>query len=136
MSYSTSKLKTIAECDESVKLATTRKDDLQFEQTVLGRGLSSQEKAAALTNASLISVNAEMAGTRAAIDAMPDGDAKTTMVNKLRRLNDRKENLEERLLKGGTVALLDTELDAGLLNKQVTEIDTFIAEVKARKAAL
>jgi hypothetical protein len=136
MSYTTSKLQTVAECDRSITLATERKNDIIFEQTVSGRQLTGQGKSNALTNASLISTRAQITGTEAAIAEMPDGDAKDDLISKLRRLNDRKENLEERLLKGGSAALLDTELDAGLLAAQVIEIDLFITAINTRKAEL
>jgi hypothetical protein len=136
MSYSTSKLTTIADCDQAIATATDRKSDLQFEQTVTARDLSDQEKTTALTNASLISVNAQITGTQAAIAAMPDGELKDDLVSKLRRLNDRKDNLDERLLKGGNASLLDTELDAQLLQVQIAEIDVYLAAVATRKAAL
>jgi len=136
MAYSTSKLKTVAECDQATAIATQRKTDLLFEQTIASRELTDQERSTALNNASLISVNAQITGTTAAIAEMEEGDAKKDMQSKLRRLNDRKENLEERLERGGNVSLLDTELDAELLAVQVAEIDVYLAEIATRKAAL
>ncbi|MCW3091744.1 MAG: hypothetical protein JWP81_2813 [Ferruginibacter sp.] len=136
MPYSTNKLLTIAECDQATSLATERKDDLEFNQIILGRNLTGQEKSTALTNASLIGVDAEIAGTEAAIAVMPDGDAKTGMQSKLRRLNDRRDNLLERQQKGGNVALLDYELDAALADKQLNEITAYMTAISTRKAAL
>jgi hypothetical protein len=136
MSYSTSKLQTKAECDKAIELANGRKEELIFDQTVSGRDLTDQEKSTAQTTASLVSTKAQMTGTEAAIAVMPDGDAKVDLQSKLRRLNDRKENLEERLQKTGTAALLDTELNAALLAAQVVEINTYISDVDKRKAEL
>jgi DNA repair protein RadC len=56
--------------------------------------------------------------------------------SKLRRLNDRKENLEERLQKTGAAALLDTELNAALLATQVVEINTYVTAITTRKGEL
>jgi hypothetical protein len=67
---------------------------------------------------------------------MPEGAAKVEQVSKLRRLNDRKDNLEDRLRKSGNAALLDTQLEAGLLDAQITLIDTYVADVTAHKATL
>jgi hypothetical protein len=136
MSYSVLKLNTVAECDQASQMATERKNDYLFDQTVTQRALGGQEKSTSLTNANLLSTIAEITGTEAAIAATPNGDAKDNLVNKLRRLNDRKDNLNERLQKGGSAALLDTELDAGLLKAQLAEIDVFLAAVLARKAEL
>jgi hypothetical protein len=136
MSYSVSKLTTVAECDKATALATERKTNLQFEQTVSGKDVSDQEKVVQQTNISLITIKAEIAGTEAAIAGMPEGEQKVNYQDKLRRLNDRKDNLEERLRKGGAAALLDTELDAALLAAQITEIDAYIAAIAAHKATL
>ena len=136
MSYSTAKLQTAAECNKAIEMANDRKSDFVFDQTVSGRELTEQGKAAALTNANLIRVKAEITGVEAAIAALPEGQAKVEMLSKLRRLNDRKENLEERLQKGGAAALLNTELDAELLKLQIAAIDSFVTEVEARKTAL
>lgn len=62
--------------------------------------------------------------------------AKTALEGKLRRLNDRKDNLVERQLKGGNVSLPDYELEASLAQKQVLEITAYLDEVAARKAVL
>lgn len=136
MSYSISKLTTTAECDASIAIATDRKGDLLFQQTALSRDLTDQDKTVATTQATLVAVNAQIAGFNAAIATMPDGEAKKGLQSKVRRLNDQRENLEERLEKGGTTAFLETELDAELSRKQVEEIDAFIASINQRKAEL
>jgi hypothetical protein len=58
------------------------------------------------------------------------------MRNKLRRLNDRKENLEESMGKRSNSRLLLMQMQRGLAEKQVAEPDAFIAGVTARKTAL
>ena len=70
------------------------------------------------------------------MEALPDGEAKENMRNKLRRLNDPKENLEERIGKSGNMGLLLMQMQRGLAEKQVAELDAFIAGVTARKTAL
>jgi hypothetical protein len=117
-------------------MATERKADLQFELTVNQRALNGQGKITDSINASMLSTVAEITGTEAAIAAIPDGQSKTDLQNKLRRLNDRKDNLSERLQKTGAAALLDTELETALLQAQIEQIDLFLAAVAARKAAL
>jgi hypothetical protein len=136
MSYTTSKLQSKAECDKAIDLANGRKEELIFDQTVSGRDLTDQEKSTAQTTASLVSTKAQITGTEAAITVMPDGDAKLDLQSKLRRLNDRKENLEERLQKTGAAALLDTELNAALLATQVVEINNYVTAVTTRKGEL
>jgi len=58
------------------------------------------------------------------------------MRNKLRRLNDRKDNLEERLANTGNSGLLMMEMRKALAEAQVAALNTFIAGVEARKASL
>jgi len=48
---------------------------------------------------------------------LPDGEAKENMRNKLRRLNDRKENIEERISKSGNMGLLMMEMRQYFINK-------------------
>ena len=136
MSYSTAKLQTAAECNRAIEMANERKSDFVFDQTVSDRQLTEQGKATALTNANLIRVKAEITGVEAAIAATPDGQAKDDLKSKLRRLNDRKDNLEERLQKGGAAALLDTELDAELLKVQIAAVEAYVAAVQTRKTAI
>lgn len=136
MAYNVSKLTTVADCDKATAMATERKTNLQFDQLVTGKGLTDQEKTTSLANASMIAVNAQIAGTEAAIAVMPDGDDKDDLVHKLRRFNDKKDNLTERLQKGGAAALLDTELDAGLLTAQLTEIELYLTAIATHKATL
>jgi hypothetical protein len=77
-----------------------------------------------------------MTAFTAAFDALPEGEEKTKMASRIRRLNDRKENLEERLCNTGNTGLLLIEMRKGLAEKQVEAPDNFIATVQVRKTAL
>ena len=136
MSYNVNKLNTVPECDAAIALATERKQALLFSQTIQGNDLSNQEKVAANAAAMLKVAVAQITGVQSALTDIPEGKEKTRLIDKLRRLDDQKGNLEARLRDNGSAALLDTELDSGLLRAQVAEIDAYIAEMQARKAAL
>ncbi len=136
MSYSLDKLKTIAECNAAVDLALARKENLLFEQTLQGKELRSLKKNAAQNKASLIAVKAQITGASAGITELPEGPDKKEMQSDLRRLNNRKDNLIERIEKGGSPALLDTELDGALLVIQVEAIDAYITAITAHRATL
>jgi hypothetical protein len=58
------------------------------------------------------------------------------MRSKIRRLNDKKDNLNERIAKSGNSGLLQIQLRKGLAEAQVAELNTFITWVTAWKAAL
>jgi hypothetical protein len=136
MSYAVSKLTTIVACEQAIASATERKSNLLFEQTVSEKAKTDQASIVNQTNASLISVLAEITGAEAAIAALPVGKDKEAYTSKLRRLNDRKENLEDRLKKSGAASLLESELETALINIQLTELDSFVTAVTARKATL
>jgi len=136
MAYDTSKLQTIAECDRATAIASQRKAELLFEQTVHNKQLTDQAASTALMSASLIGVIAQITGTEASIAAMPEGKQKDNEISRLRRLNDRRENLEDSLKRGGSAALLDAELEAGLLVAQIAEIDAYLTAIATRRDAL
>jgi hypothetical protein len=136
MSYSTAKLSTVAQCDDVLIMASDRKGDLQFEQTGISRNSTGIERTAAKLAADIVSVNAQITGFNAALAVLTDPVSIKDMTSKIRKLNDRKENLEERVGKAGTNSQLENELDISLLDKQIAEIDVFAVEVNARKAAL
>lgn len=136
MSIDVTSLKTKEECDQAIDLANERKEELEYEQTVHGKELKDDNLSVQAAKARLIEVNAQITGTTAALAALPAGKYKDTVVSRLRRLNDRKDNLEDQLKNSGAAALIDAELGAKLLEIQVTEIDNFIADVSAHKATL
>ncbi len=136
MSYSTEKLTTVALCDEALGLANARKKRLQVELGVLQLQQDDQKSALSAASSKLILVTAELGGATTALTGMEAGPNKVKMQDKARRLNDQKENLEERLRYSGPAALLDSQLDAGLVVAQVTETDAYIASITAHKATL
>jgi hypothetical protein len=136
MAYSTNKLLTTADCDKAIKAAQNRKSDFSYEQTVLDHQLSSKAEDSDELAASLSALNTRITAMQASIDLLPDGDDKLDEQTRLRRLNDKKDNLLDRLRKRGPASLLDAELEAKLIELQLAEIDTYLAAVNTRKAAL
>ena len=136
MIYSTDKLASVADCNTVLSRTTQEKAELQHKLGGLVLETSANDQSLATVNANLISVNAQITGFTAALAALPEGPEKTDMASRIRKLNDRKENLEERLSKTGSTGLLLTELQRGMLEKQVAEMDVFNTAIEARKAAL
>jgi predicted nucleic acid-binding Zn-ribbon protein len=136
MAYTFDKLATVAECDRLLERANLEKTELNYEATGYGLDTSASERSVAQTQADLTSVNAQITAFTAALEALPDGEEKESMRSKIRRLNDRKDNLAERIAKSGNSGLLLIQLRKGLAEAQVTELNTFITGVTARKAAL
>ncbi|HSC54079.1 MAG TPA: hypothetical protein VLC98_10675 [Phnomibacter sp.] len=136
MSYSVSRLTTVSECDAAIMQANDLKGDLEFENTLLTRERVGRERTAIQIDTNLVSVTAQLAAFQAAREVMQPGIDRDNMDSTIRRLNDRKENLEERKAKTGNLALLDNELEQSRNSLQITEIDDFIAAVEVHKATL
>jgi len=136
MSYNTNNLTTAAQCDAALTMANDRKGDMQFALTSATRQSNDIAARRARYTSTLVSVNAQITGLEAGIPLVTDETILKKMNSQLRKLNDRKANLEESIENGSAGSLLEDELDKGLLNIQVGEIDSFITEVTTRKAAL
>lgn len=136
MSYNVLLLKTDEDCDLAKEKAEDRKKELAFDLTLTDKGFSDKQKSTDSNNIKLIEVNAQIAGITAALVSMPEGKEKKAMVTRLRRLNDRKENLLDNLSNEGGAGLLDAALEVQLIQLQLAEIDRYIDAVNDRKAAL
>ncbi len=136
MSYQVSQLTTVAECDQLIQMANDAKGDLQFAEVSLTRRNNGRMRTATRLAATLATVEAQIAAFTAARDAMPEGPDKDSMSSRLRRLNDRMENLEESRSRSGAVALLDTDFDRAMITAQLAEVNNFIAAIEARKTVL
>ena len=136
MPYNVSQLTTVAECDQLIQTANDTKGDLQFTETSLTRRNNTRLRTATRLAATLATVVAQIEAFTAARDAMPEGPDKDAINSRLRRLNDRMENLEESRQRTGTVALLDTEMNRAMIAAQIGVVDDFIEELEVRKAHL
>ncbi len=136
MSYNVNQLSTVAECDQLIQMANDSKGDLQFAEVSLTRRNNGRMRTATRLTADLATVEAQIAAFTAARDAMPDGPDKDSIISRLRRLNDRMENLEESKSRTGPVALLETEMSRAMIVGQISVVDGFIAAIDARKAEI
>lgn len=136
MSYNVSLLTTPAECDQLIQSANDYKEDLQFGEVSLTRRNNSRLRTATKLAATLATVVAQIDAFTAARAAMPEGPEKDSLSSKLRRLNDRMENLEESRSRAGAVSLLDTEMERSMIAAQIGVVDDYKAALQARKEAL
>ena len=81
-------------------------------------------------------VIAEIAAVDTVLAILPEGSTRDTEEKRKVRLEYRKFLLENRKESYGAVALLEKELDLERVNKQLTEVDVFIAEVTAHRDTL
>lgn len=136
MAYSYDKLATIAECDLLLDRANQEKAELAHEVSGFELDSASTAKSVAQAQADLTSVNIQITAFTAALNALPEGDEKSKMAGRIRRLNDRKDNLEEKLANSGNSGLLLMEMRKEMAEAQIAALNTFITGLEARKAAL
>ena len=136
MNYSFTLLKSKEDCDAMISIATKNKEALEYKKLTLQHKKNISTGNAVEIEAELQSVNAEIAALETVIASLPDGDTKKDQVSKKTKLEFKKFILSERKESYGVLSLLDTEVDIGCIDKDVEEIDAFIAGLGDRKAEL
>ncbi|MDD5151855.1 MAG: hypothetical protein PHC28_15475 [Flavobacterium sp.] len=136
MSYSTSKITTVADCDLLLAWAAKEKADLNFKKLSEERLTNNYSTASIEIDAELQSVLTEITATETIIAALPAGNSKDDAVKKKVRLEYKKFLLENRKESYGVVALLEKELDLTKVTLELTEIDAFTDAINTRKGAL
>jgi hypothetical protein len=136
MSYSTSKITTVADCDLLLAWAAKEKADLNFKKLSEERLTNNYSTASIEIDAELQSVLTEITAADTIIAALPAGSSKDDAVKKKVRLEYKKFLLENRKESYGVVALLEKELDLTKVTLELTEIDAFTDAITTRKAAL
>ncbi len=136
MAYSIEKITTVPDCDLVLAWAAKEKTDLNFKKLSEERLTNNYSTASVEIDAELQAVNTDIAATVTIIAALPDGNSKEDAVKRKVKLEYKKFLLENRKESYGVVALLEKELDLSRVTLELTEIDTFIDAVTARKAQL
>ncbi len=78
----------------------------------------------------------ELSTLNAVIPTLPEGNYKEDNLAKQKKLDWRKQVLNNKRADYGTVALLDKEFELASVERRLLEVDAFIAALTARKAAL
>jgi hypothetical protein len=136
MAYSLSRLTSRAEADALLGFAQEDKDTLAFRLTTFERQLKNSQNKATDIEADLAQNQAEIIAADAAIAALPDGTAKEAARSRKRKLEGLRAVINERKFDFGIVALIDNELDMARVQKELEEVNAFIAQVTTRKAEL
>ncbi len=134
--YSVSNITTIADCDVLLAMAEKEKSDLSFKKLSEERLVNNYSSTSIEIDAILQSVIAEIAAVTTVISVLPAGPTKEAEEKRKVKLEYKKFLLETRKESYGAVALLEKELDLARINKQIDEVNAFIAEVNAHKATL
>lgn len=136
MSYSVSKITTVADCDLLLAWAVKEKADLNYKKLSEERLTNNYSETSIEIDAELQLVISEIAATETIIATLPDGNSKEDAVKKKVRLEYRKFLLENRKESYGVVALLEKELDLTNVTQSLAEINAFTVAITARKAEL
>ncbi len=136
MNYSVLNLTQVADCEALLNWAAREKADLNFKKLSEERLTVRYAENAQELDVALQGVLAELAALETIIPALPEGPTKEDAIEKKVRLEYKKFLLENRREAYGTVALLEKEMDLGLVIQQLEEVDEFIAAVQARKDTL
>jgi hypothetical protein len=136
MSYSVEKITTTADCDLLLSLAAKEKANQTFKRLSEERLTMNYSETSIEIDAELQLVNSEIAATETIVATLPAGKSKEEAIKKKTKLEYKKFLLTNRKESYGALALLEKELDLKRVTVEINEIDTFIAAVTARKAAL
>lgn len=134
--YSLQRITTIADCDLLLTWANKEKSELtrkkmNEEYDVTNYGTTSVEIEAVLQG-----VIAEIAAQETIIAGLPEGPSREDAIRKKTRLEYRRFVLETRRENYGSVALLEKELDLERINRELSEVDGFIAGLTAHRGTL
>jgi hypothetical protein len=136
MAFSLELIASPEEADNLIKTAQRdkrifvhRKESLDLRNVNSAENAAQQQEDLSVTQAELTSATAVIAG-------LPDGPKKEEEITKKMALEVKLRRINESSSKTGTIALIEQEYDADLLDRQITGINAFIDVVTARKAAL
>ena len=134
--YSVNKITTVADADLLLTWAASEKADLDFKKLSETRLTTNYGNSSLSIDSELQAVLAEIATSETIIATLPAGARKEVEIVKKTKLEYKKFLLENRKESYGIVALLEKEVDLARVTDELTQVETFITAVTARKAAL
>ena len=137
MAYTVSALTTTADCDKLLVDAESDLKALRHRASNLDYARDSTSEATSETQATLVSLDAEIQALTSVIPTLAEGTkARKNNEIDLRTATYRRARLTDKQEARGPVALLTRERDLAETEAQVTEVEAFIAAITARKASL
>lgn len=134
--YSLNRITTVADCDALLTWANKEKADLTFKRMSEERFSANYSNTSIEIDAVLQGVITEITAEETIIAVLPEGKTKEEHLKKKYRLEYKKFLLENRRENYGVVALLENELDLERINKEIVEVDAFIAGITAHRDTL
>ena len=136
MTYSFTLLTTKEDCDMITSIASKNKEDLEYKKITLDHKKKVASGSTVVIETELSATNAQIAVLETVIATLPEGDIKKENISKKTKLEFKRFTLLERKESYGVLSLLETEADIGCIDKDIEELDAFIAGVKDRKSSL
>lgn len=136
MEYSIGNITQAADCDVLLTWAGKEKADLTFKKLSEERLTNKYATTSIEVEAILQGVLVELSAVETIIGVLPDGTTKDDEIKKKVKLEYKKFLLETRKESYGAVSLLQKQLDLSRVEKELVEVDTFIATITAHKATL
>ena len=136
MSYSVTRVTTVADCDLLLRSAGKEKAELEFKKLSEQRLTNKYATSSVEVEAILQGVLVELSAVNTIISVLPEGPTKEEEIKKKVKLEYKKFLLEDRKESYGAVALLEKELDLARVDQQLDEVDSFITIITNHKATL
>ena len=136
MAFTVSVIELVSEADELLRMAERDKRNLELRKSNITVRNQNAAEDVGERKAELAAAQAALAISNTLLTTLPDGDTKDLEKIKNLELDARVRRLLRQGNKAGAVATLEQDYDVAQLTKQVEIAEAFIAEVKARKAAL
>lgn len=136
MIYSVGNLTQTEDCEVLLSWAAKQRKDLNHQRYLEERQANRYGETSAEIEVRLQATFAEIAAEASAIDSLPDGSSRNKRIFKKKQLEYQLLALEHRQKSYGIVALLTKEMEVRRVDKEIAELDAFIAAVTARKEEL
>jgi peptidoglycan hydrolase CwlO-like protein len=136
MSYSVNLLSTVDDCDQVLTNANQEKDELLFRQTSLLREQKNLTNSSNEVSEDFQALTTEANALKTVIAALGEGTTKEENKKKLRRAEYRLSLVNDRKAHYNVVTILENEHDLALIQREIEEVDAYIAAITERKAAI
>lgn len=136
MNYTVTNLTQIDDCNLLLTWAAKEKGDLTFKKTAEERLTVKYAETSMEIEATLQGVLADLAAEESIIASLPDGQIRDEHIVRRTKLVYKKFLLETRRESYGVIALLQKESDVARIDREIVEVNEFIAAVEEKRLAL
>ena len=136
MNLSVDLLLTVAECDGMLEILEAEKVQIQRRLRNLGELLDDRSGTVQEVKAGIVSVEAIIGGYQAAIAVITDDKERRKLELKIEREETKLKSLQNRDANYSALSVIEDQVDHNQLDVQIGVLDTAIADVNTRKAAL